>query len=212
MLAATITALRTGERPAAPSSRDGGLMHVSQSDAELVERVRGGDDWAKEALYRRHLQPVWSMVLPLIGSSVEAEDIVQDAFIMAFDDIHKLREPDRFGRWLMRIAVHQVHRRFRRRKTWQSLGLTWGIEDASLDALLCNDCSPEVAAELTKIAQVLAEMPPRHRIAWMLRFVEGCALDEVAERTAVSLATVKRRIAAADERLRKHVKWEGAST
>jgi RNA polymerase sigma-70 factor (ECF subfamily) len=174
--------------------------------------VRGGDDWAKEALYRRHLQPVWSLVLPLIGSTAEAEDIIQDAFIIAFGDIHKLREAKRFGAWLTRIAVHQVHRCFRRRKPWQSLGLTWGVEDASLDALLSADCSPEVAAEVTKIAQVLADMAPRNRIAWMLRFVEGCALDEVAERTGVSLATVKRRIAAADQRLKKHVNREGAPT
>ena len=184
-------------------------MRVSQSDGELVERVRSGDEWAKEALYRRHLQPVWSMVLPLIGSTVEAEDIIQDAFIVAFGDIHKLREAERFGSWLMRIAVHQVHRRFRRRKTWHSLGLAWGVEDASLDALLCTDCSPEVAAELTKIAEVLAELAPRNRIAWMLRFVEGCALDEVAERTGVSLATVKRRIAAADQRLKRHLNRGG---
>jgi RNA polymerase sigma-70 factor (ECF subfamily) len=209
MLAATITALRSSERPAAPTPRDGGLMRVPQSDAELVERARGGDDWAKEALYRRHLPPVWSMVLPLIGSTVEAEDIIQDAFIVAFGDIDKLRQADRFGPWLMRIAVRQVHRRFRRRRTWQSLGLTWGVEDASLDALLCPGCSPEVAVELTKIAGVLAHMAPRNRIAWMLRFVEGCALDEVAERTGVSLATAKRRIAAADQRLKRHVKREG---
>lgn len=203
MLAATLAPLRL-VRPA-PLERREGLAQVPDTDAELVARFRGGDEWAKEALYRRYFQSVWGLVLRLLGNRHDAEDVVQDTFVLALQDIHLLREPERFGPWLVRIAVHQVHRRFRRRRLYRALGITTGVEDAALDVLALQDASPEVRAELAKIARVLAELPAPQRIAWMLRYVEGCSLEETAERTACSLATAKRRIAAASVRVMEHV-------
>ena len=186
-------------------------MHAPYDDAELVARVRGGDDWAKEALYRRHLNSVWAVVLTMLGNPAEAEDVVQDAFIVALADIGKLREADRFGPWLMRIALHQVHRRYRRRRIRQTFGITWGVEDASLDAFCSSDCPPEVRAELGKISRILESLSPRNRIAWILRFVEGCSFEEIAERIGSSVSTARRRVAAANSRLRKRIVWDGGT-
>jgi RNA polymerase sigma-70 factor (ECF subfamily) len=205
MLVATITPLRALQpQPELPSRRER-LTQVAHGDAELVKRLRSGDEWAKEALYRRYFPSLWHMVLRLLGNSAEAEDVVHDAFVIALQDVHRLRDEARFGPWLMQIAVRQVHRRFRRRKVLRTLGLTWGVEDATLDGLARGDCCPEVRTELAKIAQLLALLPTHQRIAWMLRHVDGCALEEIAERTGASLATVKRRIAAVSDRVRKHV-------
>jgi RNA polymerase sigma-70 factor, ECF subfamily len=114
--------------------------------------------------------------------------------------------------WIACIAVSQVRRRFRRRRLLEAIGLgrfafssPGAEEEASLESLASSGQSPEVMAELGKLDRALAQLPPDERIAWMLRHVEGESLEDVAAACGCSLATVKRRIAAADALVRRHV-------
>jgi RNA polymerase sigma-70 factor (ECF subfamily) len=100
--------------------------------------------------------------------------------------------------------VHHVHRIFRRRKLLRALGMDRGEDDAGLARQALPSVSAETQAELGKLDAVLAQLPSKERIAWMLRHVEGYELKEVAEATDASLASVKRWIAKADERVRAH--------
>ncbi|WP_394825199.1 RNA polymerase sigma factor [Pendulispora albinea] len=183
---------------------------VTPSDVELVQRVRKGDSWAKEALYRKYFGPIWSTVLRLLGNRTDAEDVVQDTFAIALSEFESLRQPEAVGGWLMQIAVRQTHRRFRRRKLRRLLGLDRSIDDAPLELLVQRGTSPEVRADLARVDRVLARLPAAHRIAWMLRYVEGGSLEEVAAACSCSLATIKRRISAADDQVRKYVRIEEA--
>jgi RNA polymerase sigma-70 factor (ECF subfamily) len=179
--------------------------------AELVARIRRGDQWAEEAFYRRHVALVRSTVRRLLGSSLEAEDIVQDAFVTAFESWDQLREPEHAKRWLLTIAIRKVHRRFRRRRLLRVLGLDQTTDDATLEALARPDLSSEARAELSLLDAVLRRLPAEARIAWMLRFVDGSSLEEVAELCECSLATVKRRIAVAQAKVSEHVQLQGPS-
>ena len=96
--------------------------------------------------------------------------------------------------WLLRIAVHQAHRRFRKRKLRRKLGMDRSVEEASLEALAQPGTSTEARAELACIDRVLSRVTAAQRFAWMLRHVEGMSLDEVAHACDCSLATAKRRI------------------
>lgn len=186
--------------------------HDNQSrDAELVARACAGDRSAEEALYRTHVQAVTGLAMRLLGRSSEAEDVVQDAFITALSRISQLRERALFRPWLLRITVHEVHRRFRRRKLLRTLGFQSGDahdDDVSLARLAAPSCSPEARAELRALDRVLAELPTRERIAWMLRHVEGHELAEIAAACDTSLASVKRWIARADARVQAYVHAE----
>ena len=97
----------------------GAHIEPQETDAELVLRARRGDRWAEEALYRRHVHAVTRVTMRLLSRSTEAEDVVQDAFVIAFADLNKLRDEAVFGGWLLRIAVRQVHRRYRRRRKYR---------------------------------------------------------------------------------------------
>lgn len=169
-------------------------------DARDVQGVLRGERLAKERLYSRHVDRLLGRTTRLLGQRAEAEDVTHDAFVLAFADLAKLREPTRFGSWLLQIAVRLVHRRFRRRKLLRRLGFQQDAEDAVLTAL-ARDGDPEVAHLLARVDEVLSKLTPELRIAWMLRLVEGCSLAEVAEQCACSLATVKRRIALAQTRV-----------
>lgn len=182
------------------------------SDGELVRRALEGDRWAEEALYRRHVRYVGGIVVRLLRSRTDAEDVLQDTFALALERLATLRDPDAVRPWIARIAVSQVRRRCRRRRLLVAIGLgrfagpgDGAGDEVSLESLASTEQSPEVRAELGKLDKALSRLPPDERIAWMLRHVEGEALEDVAAACGCSLATAKRRIAAADTLVRRHV-------
>jgi RNA polymerase sigma-70 factor, ECF subfamily len=177
----------------------------SPSDAELAERLGRDDAWAKEALYRKYVQTIWGLALRLTGNRADAEDVVQDTFAEAMRDAKQLREHTRLRAWLMSVAVHQAHRRFRRRRLLRALGLDREMDASLVDLVAAPDVGAETLSEFRLLGRVLATLAAKDRIAWTLRFVEGCSLSEVAELCACSLATAKRRIAAAQRSVGRHV-------
>ena len=193
-------------RPAAESPRSARReVTAAQPDGALVAAVLAGDRGAEEALYRRHAPSVLRLATRLLRSNEDASDVLQDAFVTAFEDVKALREPDAFRAWVHRITVRLVHRRFRRRRLLGLLGLDRRADEVSLESLADESASPEARVELRWLDAALARIDGKDRIAWMLRYVEGLALEEVAETCECSLATVKRRIAVADDVVRRHL-------
>jgi RNA polymerase sigma-70 factor (ECF subfamily) len=179
----------------------------SDDDEALVARIRSGDPGAEEVLYRKYAGRVLALTTRLLGVRADAEDATQDAFVLALENIDRLRDPAAMQPWLMQIAVSQVRRRFRRRRLLGALGLYGSADDATLESLASPAASPEVRADLASLDRVLAALPSEQRLAWMLRYVEGEELEAVARLSGCSLATVKRRIAAADAQVRAEVQF-----
>jgi RNA polymerase sigma-70 factor (ECF subfamily) len=174
------------------------------SDAQLVADVLAGDARAKKELYLRHVRYIAGMCARLLRSVQHSEDVVQDTFVLAFAKLPSLREPEAFRGWLAAIAVSQVHRRLSRQR-WLKL---WGLEgqsESGLEQLAREDLSAEARSELAALDRVLQSLPPGQRIAWMLRHVEDEPLEQVAAACRCSLATAKRWIAAASERVKRQV-------
>jgi RNA polymerase sigma-70 factor (ECF subfamily) len=174
-------------------------------DAVLVARAREGDRWAEEALYQRHVPYVMGMVVRLLGSRDEAEDIVQDTFAIGLDRLATLRQADSVRAWFAQIAVSQVRRKLRRARLLSRLGLEPPLDDVDLESLAVEEADAETRAELAAIGRALAKLPTNDRLAWMLRNVDGEPLAEVARLCGCSLATAKRRIAAAARYLEQHI-------
>jgi RNA polymerase sigma-70 factor (ECF subfamily) len=173
------------------------------SDGDLVRRARGGDDWAHEMIYRRYVRLVASTAQRMLRDPIDVDDIVQDTFLIAFEQLDRLVEPAALRSWLVQIAVSRVHRRF----SWRRLTGWWSSAEigASLEDQAAPDASPEQRAELALIDRALGKMPMKLRTPWVLRHVVGCSLDDVAVACACSLATVKRRITAAEVLVDRHV-------
>lgn len=178
-----------------------GPMASGMDDAEIVARICRGERWAEDVLFRRHVRSIHGTAVRLLGNHADAEDVVQTTFVTALARISTLRDPAALSGWLTQIAVRSVYRTFRRRKLLRLLGLDRGFEDAALDVLASPDASPELRAELALLNGKLAMLPAAERLAWMLRHVEGQSLPEVARSAGCSLATAKRRIAAAKHKL-----------
>jgi RNA polymerase sigma-70 factor (ECF subfamily) len=156
-----------------------------------------------ERAFRAHAAQVATMALRILGRSDEADDLVQDVFIKANAWLAKLDEPSAARAWLMKVTVRLAWRRLRMRRWRVALGL-----DGSYDYVaLAHDgrLSPEDTALAAEVYRVLDRMPARERLAWSLRHLDGEKLEDVAEKCECSLATAKRWIAAAHERIQKEI-------
>jgi RNA polymerase sigma-70 factor (ECF subfamily) len=172
------------------------------SDVQLVERARAGALDAKKALFLRYVPVASAIAFRLMGSDSEVEDIVQDSFIAAFDGLAKLLEPQAFRAWLAAIVTRTAIASLRRRRLLSRLGLL-RREPVRLEALIAPTAPPDVISELSAVYAVIDQLPAQERVTLILRRVEQLPLEQIAEQTGSSLATVKRRLVRAEQRLQK---------
>lgn len=170
-------------------------VQVSPSDGALVLAAQAGDDRAFATLYLRHARHVANVVYRLTGNNEMLDDVVQDTFVLAMDRLGELREPERVRSWLVTIAVRRVRKHLARQAFRRALLVAIGVA--------AEDGRGVVAQDVADGMRLVERLPAKLRIPWMLHRVEGASLPETAEACEVSLATAKRRIAEAEERLER---------
>jgi RNA polymerase sigma-70 factor (ECF subfamily) len=170
----------------------------------IVSRIRAGDIWAKEVFYRHHVHKITNIVARLLRNSADIEDVVQESFLDAFKDISKLKKPEYVKQWLIKIAVHRVHRKYRIRNLKRRLGLDRSIDDEKLIDQVGIGASQEACAEILLLDRVFDIMALPDKTCWMLRYLEEYQLSEIAMITGFSLAKVKRRLAKAQALVEQH--------
>ena len=151
-----------------------------------------------DALFRRYSPYVASIGLRLLGRDDELDDLVQDVFLEAHRGLRQLREAGAVKAWLARVCVRRAVRRLRRRRLRAFLSLDTLTHDAHLVA---PGASPEAHAEVARLYGKLERLPAQERVVWVLRYLEGEGLDEIAVLCACSKSTVQRRLRAADAQL-----------
>jgi RNA polymerase sigma-70 factor (ECF subfamily) len=171
---------------------------AAADDATLVERVRQQDDAAFTLLYGRYARYLAGVVFRLLGVDDEVDDVLQESFADAVEGIGKLQDPSRLRWWLVTIAVRRVNRVLSARRRYRRLASSFAI-------IAPKSCSATSDRSLLELQRALDALPPKLRIPWILGRVEGLELADVASGCSISLATAKRRIAAADERIRRRL-------
>jgi RNA polymerase sigma-70 factor (ECF subfamily) len=170
------------------------------SDAALVARALTGDQKAQEMLFLRHVRMVSGLIFRVHPVRSELDDLVQDTFIAAFESLARLTNPQAFAAWIGSIAIRTTHKRVRRHRIATRLGLV-RKEEIAWNEIVSPECPADVRLELAQLYAAVAQFPTKERVALLLRRVEGMSLDEIAASTGESLATVKRRIVAAEAKL-----------
>ncbi len=177
----------------------------------LVKRALEGDRTAESHLYRRFASGVLVTALRLLRSRSAAEDIVQDAFVIGFARLSQLKTRAQFRPWLLSIVVSQARKRLRRERLLQWVGLE-AVAEAPLHLQAMGSASVEARGELAVLDGLLRQLPVAHRLAWTLRYVEGEKLDDVAAVMGKSLATTKRYLLAAEQKIAAHVSLDPLGT
>jgi RNA polymerase sigma-70 factor (ECF subfamily) len=166
----------------------------------VVVAARAGEDWAREALFRRHAHMVAGMAFRLLGRDEDVDDLVQDSFVEALRSLDRLQAPQAFASWLASIVVRTSSKVIRRRRLLTRLGLRRN-SPVEVDAVVSHSAPPDVATELRALYGRIESLPARERVVIVLRRVEGLGIDEIAKLVGASPATVKRRIADGEQRL-----------
>jgi len=156
--------------------------------------VRDATPLDLDSAFRRYARYVAAVALRLLARDDEVDDVVQEVFLTALRKLGSLRDPDAIRGWLATVTVRVAGRRLRRRKMWAFFGV--GTE-GGYEEVAATGATAEDRALLARVYAVLDGLPVAERIAWTLRHVEGERLEQVAALCGCSLATAKRRIAAA---------------
>jgi RNA polymerase sigma-70 factor (ECF subfamily) len=172
----------TGDLPS--THRRGGGLPSTDADREpqreLVEAAGQGDQAAFEALYRAHVGAVAHYVRALLSYRDAVEDVVAQTFLLAWRDLPKLRDPERFEAWLFRIARNQAITAGRRRVATASLDAMSETPDD--DAMAAPGTELESAASRAEVQRALRMLPAEQQDVLVLRFVSELSHRDVAAR------------------------------
>lgn len=182
--------------PLVPRSQEGATSG-SPSASEPQQRLA--------QLYADYAQLVAWFASRLVTRPDEVEDVVQEVFMIAASNLSSLTDPPKIRGWLKTVTLRRVGRRLR----WARMRARFGMGSVSTDAVehlvAAPHASPEDRAALRELLNVLGQLPVELRIAWTLRHMHEEPLESVAELAGCSLATAKRRIAAAQQRIQKEL-------
>ena len=185
-------------------------------DAVLVRRAKAGDLDAFEALTTRHEQRVYSLALRMLRHEQDAEDVTQQTFFSALENLAGFRGEASFSTWLLRIAAHAALKVIRKKKGLDTVSLeeaTQSSEDGDSiphpEYIADWRQSPEQLVERNETRRLLDEalvrLDEKHRLVFLLRDVEGFSVKETAEALGLSEVNVKVRLLRARLQLREEL-------
>jgi RNA polymerase sigma-70 factor (ECF subfamily) len=177
----------------------------SREDALLVASALRGEAGAHRALYDRFRPGVWRVARGFADFDVDdVEDVVQESFVRAFRSLAKLKEPERFGSWLLTIARNRALSRLARRRAGGELAEELAREAEVAVTAEQGLPDPDAGAELEVVRRLIAELPEGPEKATVhLFYVEGSlSAREIAERLGVGKSAITMRL----ERFRARVK------
>jgi RNA polymerase sigma-70 factor, ECF subfamily len=189
-------------------------MNDGAPDTELVERAKSGDLDAFEALTNRYEERVYSLALRMLRQEQDAEDVAQQTFLSALENLAGFRGEASFSTWLMRIATHAALKIIRKRKGLDTVSLeeaTEGTDDSEAvphpEYIADWRQSPAELVHRNEIKRLLDEaldrLDDKHRMVFLLRDVEGLSVKETAEALGLSEANTKVRLLRARLQLRE---------
>ena len=186
------------------------------SDKEQVARAKAGELDAFEALTNRYEQRVYSLALRMLRQEQDAEDVTQQTFLSALENLKGFRGDSSFATWLLRIATHAALKVIRKRRGLNMVSLEEATEEAdSYDTIPHPEYiadwrqSPEELVRKNEVQRLLdvalAKLDEKHRLVFLLRDVEGLSVKEAAEALGLSEANTKVRLLRARLQLREEL-------
>ena len=186
------------------------------TDAELVRRAQAGELEAFEALTSRHEQRVYALAMRMLRQEQDAEDVTQQTFLSALENLEGFRGEASFSTWVLRIASHAALKIIRKRKGLNTVSLEEATDNSeNFDSIPHPEFiadwrqSPEHLVERNEVRRLLddalARLDEKHRLVFLLRDIEGLSIQETAAALELSEANVKVRLLRARLQLREEL-------
>lgn len=161
-----------------------------------------------EDLYKRFAPYVAAIASRILGRESEVDDVVQDVFMAALNGLKKRDQLLQAKSWFATVTVRSSMRKLRVRSLWNVFDLA---EPPQYERLSDPSAGPEERRMVAEVYRALDRVSAKERVAWVLRYVQGESLEDTAVLCGCSLATAKRRIAAAQLVVKKRLEQEGGA-
>ena len=168
---------------------------MKNDDAKLIQRVLDGDDTAFSALVKKHQKSVHALAWRKTGDFHVAEEITQDTFLKAYQNLSTLKEPQKFAGWLYVIAANYC-KMWRRKKRLSTQSLE-GTSSAELEKttysgyVIAENQRVAVETQREVVKKLLAKLQESDRTVITLYYLGGMTYEEISEFLGVSVASIK---------------------
>ena len=171
---------------------------ADQEDRAWIAAVLSGEQDAFAQLVRKYQRPMYAALRRLVRQHEDADDLLQECFVRAYQHLHEFDSTRSFYPWLYRIGINLAISFMRKRK--------WHSAVSSVDVFPTAEGNPETHSESQEFYQALesaiARLPAEQRSILLLRTREGMSYQEMSETLGIELGTVMSRLARAREKLR----------
>jgi RNA polymerase sigma-70 factor (ECF subfamily) len=177
------------------------------ADEDVVKRVLAGETALYEILMRRYNQRLYRVARSILRNDVDAEDVMQEAYVRAYQHLDQFAGESKFSTWLTKIAVYEALRRSRRQGRMETLDSVLDSDRHVMARMTSDTPDPERQAYDHELKVVLEgaidSLPEIYRPVFILRSVEGLSVAETAACLDIGAEAVKTRLHRARFLLRK---------
>ena len=188
------------------------VRDAAVDEMALVHAAKRGDVTAFEQLVKRYDRNIFRIAQHITQNREDAEDVVQDAFLKAYENLEQFQENSKFYTWLVRIAVNESLMKLRRRRSDRTVSLDEDIkteEDTMPREVADWSPNPEQLYKQGELKDILRKtiqgLPASFRTVFVLRDVEGLSTEETAQALDLSIPAVKSRLLRARLQLRERL-------
>jgi RNA polymerase sigma-70 factor (ECF subfamily) len=188
------------------------VRDAATDEMALVHAAKRGDVTAFEQLVKRYDRNIFRIAQHITQNREDAEDVVQDAFLKAYENLDHFQEQSKFYTWLVRIAVNESLMKLRRRRSDRTVSLDEDIEteeDTMPREVADWSPNPEQLYKQGELKDILRKtiqgLPASFRAVFVLRDVEGLSTEETAQALDLSIPAVKSRLLRARLQLRERL-------
>ena len=166
---------------------------------DLLDGCKTGDQKAQFQIYKLYYKAMYNTSLRIVNNSMEAEDIMQESFLSAFEKIDTYSGTVSFGAWLKRIVINRSLDTLGKKKAvFEDIESHFGIMDNSPEESFRNE---EIDAKVEEVKEAIEQLPDGYRVILSLYLLEGYDHDEIAEILKISSSTSRSQLSRAKQKL-----------
>jgi RNA polymerase sigma-70 factor (ECF subfamily) len=171
---------------------------------DLIDGCKTGDQKAQFQIYKLYYKAMFNTSLRIVNDTMEAEDIMQESFLSAFEKIETYSGTVSFGAWLKKIVINRSLETLNRRKAiFEDIDTHVGIRDESGDDRAQKE---EVDVRVEEVKEAIERLPDGYRIILSLYLLEGYDHDEIAEILSINSSTSRSQLSRAKQKLISELK------
>jgi RNA polymerase sigma factor (sigma-70 family) len=166
---------------------------------DLIDGCKTGDQKAQFQIYKLYYKAMYNTSLRIVNDTMEAEDIMQESFLSAFEKIDTYSGTVSFGAWLKKIVINRSLDALNRRKAiFEDIDAHAGIKDSSGEDMAQKE---EIDVRVEEVKHAIEKLPDGYRIILSLYLLEGYDHDEISEILSITSSTSRSQLSRAKQKL-----------